>query len=81
VLVVFGGLFVAALCARPQSPSRIIPGPASFRQPGHPGAALAAAEVSWGGNLTLGSWEGFLLEGPGHFFHPSPGRPVTVVML
>jgi len=32
-------------------------------------------------NLTLDSWEGFLLEGPGHFFQPSPGQPGTVASL
>ena len=39
----------AALGARPQSRQRIFPGPATFRQPGHPGGALAAAEVSCAG--------------------------------
>ena len=29
-------------------------------------------ELGGTGHLTVGSWEGFLLEGPGHFFDPFP---------
>ena len=57
--VVLGQLFVAALGARPQSHRRILPSPARFRQPGHAGGALAAAEVSWAGNPDRGELGGF----------------------
>ena len=81
--VVLGQLFTAALSARPQSRRRIFPGPASFRQPGQPGGALAAAEVSWEGKPGpgAGSWEGFLLEGPGRFFHLSLDQRMTTAPL
>ena len=57
--VVLGELFCAALSAQPQSRRRTPPGPARFRQPGHPGGALAAAQVSWEGAPHPGGLPGF----------------------
>ena len=57
--VVLGELFLVALSVRPQSRRRIFSGPARFRQPEHPGGALAAAEVSWVGKPQGGELGGF----------------------
>ena len=71
--VVLGQLFVAALGARPQSHRRILPSPARFRQPGHAGGALAAAEVSWAGKPQPGELGGFPSGGTWAFLPPLPG--------
>ena len=57
--VMLGEFFTATPPARPQSHTRILPGPARFRQPGQPGDTLAAAEVIWAGNPGPGQLGGF----------------------
>ena len=71
--VVLGELFLAALSARPRSRRRIFSGPARFRQPEHPGGALAAAEVSWAGKPQPGELGGSPSGGTWAFLPPLPG--------
>ena len=66
-------LVAAALSSHPRSHCRFFPGPAWFRQPGHPGGVLAAAEVSCAGKLHPGERGGFPSGGTRTSLAPLPG--------